>query len=183
MQNNYSDEIRLFDLIENNNISEEHLSQQIKEIEEYLETNKSNKIIQNSYEMTVKPCFRHITDIHSFNGLELNKLHELMGCLINSSAIYHKPSKHIIEIFNYNSFMYYQGELVTTTVKKGLKYVRNMKSLDNVCDSDKISLIKYRCLDGIYIKLWHSCTPDKSEVIYIVCYISGFLILYNIFNN
>ena len=124
--NNNSDKIFLSDLIENNNLSKKQLNQQIKEIEASIETKKSNNLIQNLSEMIIKPVFRHITDIHSFNGLELKKLNELMDCFINSSPIFHEPSKHIIEIFNYNTFMYYQDKLFANTAKKVLIFANNM---------------------------------------------------------
>ena len=141
--------VSLNEIIDNkNSVSDERLKKEIQEIEKYIKNCENNRKVTNyqqmSNELSVKPIFRHIQDYHSFNSLELNRLTELINAL-KVFKYSNCESKYATDIKTDQIFWTYVGQMFEVIAHNLVNFAKYLRPFDNLCDNDRIALIKYGC--------------------------------------
>ncbi|CAG2162067.1 unnamed protein product [Oppiella nova] len=135
-------------------VSDEDLSAQIMEIEDYVNNEDSDQSIETlsdrlmlqdinerSQQIAVIPLFKELTDYNGLNELEANKIGELLG----ASKLFDYPtSKNIIKLtdkLNFDEYLRSYSQKSEETVKETLNYSKMLSAFTSVCpeDHDEIS--------------------------------------------
>ncbi|CAG2164740.1 unnamed protein product [Oppiella nova] len=122
-------------------VSDEDLSAQIMEIEDYVNNEDSDQSIETlsdrlmlqdinerSQQIAVIPLFKELTDYNGLNELEANKIGELLG----ASKLFDYPtSKNIIKLtdkFNFDEYLRSYSQRTEESVKEALNYSKMLSA-------------------------------------------------------
>ena len=124
------------------------------QIEKYIdleETNKSDEISDDVYQMAVElefavlPIVRPLsTSADVFNEMECNRLTELF----NAMSIWKTPSNvEVSELTDHNVVCNNIGLKLENDIKSMVTVSKGLTSFNTLCESDQISLLKHSSID------------------------------------
>ncbi|XP_054153775.1 nuclear hormone receptor HR96-like [Oppia nitens] len=100
-------------------------------------------------EMIIMPIIRPITDHQNFNDIEGRRFMELMGAV----HIMKRPKNHVIrEIQCRWDAKQVSYELLDRQIRDFTNFTLNLSEFNKICENDKISLVKYGCIEIINMR-------------------------------
>ncbi|CAG2162608.1 unnamed protein product [Oppiella nova] len=171
----------LYEILDDNNISADALSEQIRDIETTVTNDFIDNIVDNSFDKlnTSPPYVQQIACYNvsnktiekavefavsvipiaqplgqctaGFNEKEIYLMNELMATLRRLGSPYSSNSRNLDNIYDYD---YHQT--ATTKFDKCIRNVtkamKGLTAFKNICCEDQISLLKYGCFDVIFLR-------------------------------
>ncbi|CAG2162219.1 unnamed protein product [Oppiella nova] len=171
----------LYEILDDNNISADALSEQIRDIEStvtndfidnivdnsfdkpntsppYVQQiacyNVSNKTIEKAVEFAVSviPIAQPLSQCTAgFNEKEIYLMNELMTTIRCLGSPYSSNSRNLDNIYDYD----YHQTVTTkfdTCIRNLTKVMKELTAFKNICCEDQISLLKYGCFDVIFLR-------------------------------
>ncbi|CAG2162120.1 unnamed protein product [Oppiella nova] len=149
--------------------TDEGLSAQIMEIENYVNSEHSDHSIealgdrlmledikQRSRQIAIIPMFKGLADYTTLNELEINKLGELLSL----SKIFEYPSStNLLKLTDITEYFKISNKRLEVTVKEFLSFSKGLSGFTNVCPDDQYTLFKYGCSEMLLIRCLMITTP------------------------
>ncbi|CAG2162071.1 unnamed protein product [Oppiella nova] len=143
-------------------VTDEDLSAQIMEIENYVNSEDTDQSIetlserlmlkeirQKAQKMTVIPMFKELTDYNGLNDLEVNKIGELLAI----SKIFDYPAtKNTLIIENKLDYVHFYSKRTEECVKEALNYCKGLSGFTNTCPDDQYTLFKHGSVEMMLLR-------------------------------
>ncbi|CAG2161445.1 unnamed protein product [Oppiella nova] len=143
-------------------VTDEDLSAQIMEIENYVNNEDTDQSIetlgerlmlkeirQRAQKIVVIPMFKELTDYNGLNDLEVNKIGELLAI----SKIFDYPdTKNTLIIQNKLDYVHVYSKRSEESVKEALNYCKGLSGFTNTCPDDQYTLFKHGSVEMMLLR-------------------------------
>jgi len=153
MDSNLDFEKFLNNILNDNCFTSEEINEEIMKIENNIRSDENIDILdtnEQTSQLSVVPLFRQIPDYKGFNDLETNRLSELLSA--TNVFKYPLSTKNIIKITNFSEGMRLGFVIFDKYVKNLIKFTKNINPFIDLCENDRIALLKYGCMDLIVMR-------------------------------
>ncbi|XP_054169199.1 nuclear hormone receptor HR96-like [Oppia nitens] len=137
------------DLLNFNNISD-LISQELQDID------FDTEIIQT---MVDKP----IAESFELNQIEVNLLKDLFE---KTSVLRHPDTNHVVQLTDLNAVRRVTASKLDKEIRLLIDMSKHLTNFSNMCENDKIALLKYRCFESLFVRSVMIIDYSKSEIIY-----------------
>ncbi|CAG2162069.1 unnamed protein product [Oppiella nova] len=153
-------------------VTDEDLSAQIMEIENYVNSEDTDQSIetlgerlmlkeirQRAQKIAVIPMFKELTDYNGLNALEVNKI----GELLTTSKIFDYPAtKNTIIIKEKADYMRIFSKRTDESIKEALNYCKGLTGFTSACAEDQFTLFKIGCVEMMLLRALMFYNEDEK---------------------
>ncbi|CAG2103175.1 unnamed protein product [Medioppia subpectinata] len=128
----------------------ERLSEEIKDIECYVKSDKRQHIM--IAKLSITPVFRDIENFSQFNELEYRRLSELFRAF---DLFKYKPldaERNALLLTNVNQVYRVCNKIMDWDIKGLIRFTKDLSTFSNICGNDQLALIKYGCFEILMLK-------------------------------
>ena len=165
----------LFDaMLENCCLSDEDLSQEIMQIEEYINScDNTCADRQKQINESVIPVVRPIATYNKcLNDIELNRLQELSAAVKCLHCLVCPSTQHIIEYPTLEEY-YTNGVGINLTngcARQFVQFCKGLSAFQDICEQDQLALVKSGYYESVQWQNLSNISSDhKSWVLNLVC--------------
>jgi len=156
------DGINIIEILDNNNVSEEQISSQIKEIENSFVDH--NHISEEAYkkalelELAVLPIPRpiHTNVFNETEGMRFTELIQVTSCFRSPIP------KCTSQVFNFTDAVTVLIKKCDEEVREVVQAFKKLNAFRSMCESDQLLLLKYGAIQMICMRAVH-CYDDSTE--------------------